>query len=113
MQNDVIRMSHDQKMTVKLAEKLKIAIRMLFLDSYYSSSCKNFNICNTKWIEKGVFYILHNILRWILSTALSTFHFEEYSLSVHVRLVISRPQLSPQLAGWEKKWTSFITFMYS
>ena len=102
MQNDVIRMSHDQKMTVKLAEKLKIAIRMLFLDSYYSSSCKNFNICNTKWIEKGVFYILHNILRWILSTALSTFHFEEYSLSVHVRLVISRPQLSPQLAGWEK-----------
>ena len=112
MQTDVIRMSHDQQMTVKLAEKLKIAIRMLFLDFYYSSSCQNFNICNTIWIEKGVFYILHNILRWILSTALSTFHFEEYSLSVHVRLVISQPQLTPQLAGWEKKMIK-MNFIYN
>ena len=91
------------KMTVKLAEKLKIAIRMLFLEFYYSSSNKNSNICNTIWIEKREFFILYITFcgefyqpLWVLS------NFEAYSLSVHVRLVISQPQLGMQLACWEK-----------
>ena len=84
------------KMTVKLAEKLKIAIRTHFLEFYYRSSNKNFNFFNFFFLLYITFCGEFYQPLWVLS------NFEEYSLSVHVRLVISQPQLGPQLACREK-----------
>ena len=97
------------KMTVKLAEKLKIAIRTHFLEFYYRSSNKNFNFFN-------FFFTLHNILRRILSTALSTFQFWRVQF-ISTRkagdiATATRPATGLSRKKW-LKWTSFITFMYS